>query len=497
VHPRLQLANLDVFSVKTARPAVEWTDLNLRPDLIASTVEGLRHARPLPMQASVLPALLASRNVLLAAQTGSGKTLAYLLALFARLKREEEGLSVEELAAMRAPLHPRAVVLVPTLELVYQVHRIAKRLSHYCRMKVEHEPAVLFQHSDQRVDLLVTTPKQLLAAFDAKSLKTAALRHVIVDEADTLLARDFGDEIKRLLLQLPQPLLSFAAVSATITVSLKKTVHRLHRDVKTITLNGLHEPAPAIRQRFVNIDQPGAAKARLCLQMIGENPGSRILVFCRTVKSAEQLHAYLCEAISGSVPGQETSSAAAPVSSTAAPVSSTVTPVSSTAAPVSSTVTPIASTVTPIASTVTPIASTVAPVSSTVTPVSSTVTPVSSTAAPIASTAAPIVLPGLFHGSLSPIQRQSIYAKFTEGHIRVLVATDLAARGLDTSWVNHVINYDFPHSVMDYLHRVGRTARAGRGGKVTSLVTRKDKHLASFIQLAIKSNQPFSKPLAQ
>lgn len=105
------------------------------------------------------------------------------------------------------------------------------------------------------------------------------------------------------------------------------------------------------------------------------------------------------------------------------------------------------------------------------------------------------VLPALFHGNLPPIQRASIISKFASGDIRVLVCTDLAARGLDTPWVNHVINFDFPRSLQDYLHRAGRTARAGRGGAVTSFVTGKDRKLFEYIELAAKQRRILSDPL--
>lgn len=106
-----------------------------------------------------------------------------------------------------------------------------------------------------------------------------------------------------------------------------------------------------------------------------------------------------------------------------------------------------------------------------------------------------LILPSLFHGSLPPIQRASLIQKFASGEIRVLICTDLAARGLDTPWVNQVINFDFPRSLQDYLHRAGRTARAGRGGTVTSFVTAKDRALFEYIELAAKQRRIFSDPL--
>jgi len=75
------------------------------------------------------------------------------------------------------------------------------------------------------------------------------------------------------------------------------------------------------------------------------------------------------------------------------------------------------------------------------------------------------------HADRSQPQREAALREFREGHTRVLVATDIAARGLDVDAVSHVINYDVPDVPEDYVHRVGRTGRAGRQGKAITIVT--------------------------
>lgn len=79
-----------------------------------------------------------------------------------------------------------------------------------------------------------------------------------------------------------------------------------------------------------------------------------------------------------------------------------------------------------------------------------------------------------------------------EERSRLMVCTDVASRGVDTTWVDHVILYDFPMNVIDYLHRVGRTARAGKGGKATGLVGRRDRMLAMRIQKSTRSGTVLS-----
>lgn len=81
------------------------------------------------------------------------------------------------------------------------------------------------------------------------------------------------------------------------------------------------------------------------------------------------------------------------------------------------------------------------------------------------------------NGDLSQDARVRALNRFREGHTKVLVATDVAARGLDIDDISHVFNYDLPYDPEVYVHRVGRTGRAGRTGTAISLVTPRDKRL--------------------
>jgi superfamily II DNA/RNA helicase len=75
------------------------------------------------------------------------------------------------------------------------------------------------------------------------------------------------------------------------------------------------------------------------------------------------------------------------------------------------------------------------------------------------------------HGDKSQAQREKALARFESGQVNTLVATDVAARGIDVSGITHVINYDMPATREDYVHRVGRTARAGAGGTGVTFVS--------------------------
>ncbi len=86
------------------------------------------------------------------------------------------------------------------------------------------------------------------------------------------------------------------------------------------------------------------------------------------------------------------------------------------------------------------------------------------------------------HGDLSQAQRDKVMAKFRSGKAKILIATDVAARGLDIEDVTHVINYDIPENPEDYVHRIGRTARAGKEGRAITFVTKEEQHLVKAIE---------------
>jgi superfamily II DNA/RNA helicase len=88
---------------------------------------------------------------------------------------------------------------------------------------------------------------------------------------------------------------------------------------------------------------------------------------------------------------------------------------------------------------------------------------------------------GALHGDMDQRARMAMLAGFREGQLQLLVASDVAARGLDIPDVSHVFNFDVPIHAEDYVHRIGRTGRAGRDGKAFMIVTKDDtKHLAAI-----------------
>jgi ATP-dependent RNA helicase DeaD len=91
------------------------------------------------------------------------------------------------------------------------------------------------------------------------------------------------------------------------------------------------------------------------------------------------------------------------------------------------------------------------------------------------------------HGDMSQGSRDGVMIAFKSGRERLLVATDVAARGLDISGVTHVVNYDIPNSPDVYVHRIGRTGRVGRSGRAITLITPRQRRELEAIEKHAKT----------
>jgi ATP-dependent RNA helicase RhlE len=92
------------------------------------------------------------------------------------------------------------------------------------------------------------------------------------------------------------------------------------------------------------------------------------------------------------------------------------------------------------------------------------------------------------HGNKNQAARTRALSEFKKGSVRVLVATDLASRGLDIVQLPFVINYDMPHFPMDYIHRIGRTGRAGENGIALSLVSAEEQKYLFGIERLLRQD---------
>ena len=98
------------------------------------------------------------------------------------------------------------------------------------------------------------------------------------------------------------------------------------------------------------------------------------------------------------------------------------------------------------------------------------------------------------HSNRTQAQRQHALDGFKDGTYRVLVATDIVARGIDVDSISHVINYDLPSQPQDYVHRIGRTARAGASGTAISFLAAEQAGELRQIEAAAGTDPPLPRP---
>ncbi|KAF9212844.1 RNA helicase [Podila verticillata] len=440
--------------------------------------------KPTEIQAMAIPASIDSHKkspyTLCAAETGSGKTLAYLIPMLHDLKIQEdqavqsykdeggidqEGSKVRALNMIRQYNQPRAIVLLPSRELVAQVSGILKELSHSVKVRtltISHamSPKSVIQRLAQGpIDIVVATPASLLDylpkdhkdrgtpdeeqrrvrgsanLFDESRISLSSLRHLVIDEADSMFDRGFGSEVTKIVQQAKARVTSTSSsptkitvVSATLPKKVSDTLDEVLPGMLKITTPSLHKSLPGLHQTFLDLkpyfgNRPKAildilAKQQQIATVTGGKRQENTLVFCNTKHSCELLHEHLK---TNKVPG---------------------------------------------------------------------------------------VL-GVLHGDAT--NRDEILEQFTDDTYvppsmsssgakkgnnviggKILISTDIASRGIDTTAVQHVVLYDFPVTIVDYLHRVGRTARGGRGGRATSLVGRKDRNMAERIMIGIRLGKVLS-----
>lgn len=100
------------------------------------------------------------------------------------------------------------------------------------------------------------------------------------------------------------------------------------------------------------------------------------------------------------------------------------------------------------------------------------------------------------HGDKTQMQRSAVIQKFKAGHCKIMIATDIAARGLDISGVDYVVNYDFPKDIENYIHRIGRTGRSSSTGTSITLFTEEDAgYSKKLVEILKESNQEIPKEL--
>nr|WP_298717583.1 DEAD/DEAH box helicase [uncultured Steroidobacter sp.] len=360
--------------------------LGLIPELTRALADR-GYTVPTPVQARVIPEILAGRDVLAGAQTGTGKTAGFTLPLLQRLQGG---------APSRAP---RVLILVPTRELAAQVNESIQSYGKYLRQRslvifggVSINPQI--ENLRRGADILVATPGRLLDHAQQRTVDLSRVEIFVLDEADRMLDMGFIADIRRVIKLLPKQRQNLL-FSATYSDDIRKLAQGLLQNPAEIEVAKRNAAVDTVEQRayFVAKEQ----KRALLSHLIQDGDWQQVLVFTRTKHGANRLSKQL---------EQDGIEAAA------------------------------------------------------------------------------------IHGNKSQNARTAALSDFKNFRIRALVATEVASRGLDIKELPHVVNYELPNVPEDYVHRIGRTGRAGATGLAVSLVSSDESGLLKDIERLLRKPVP-------
>jgi len=354
------------------------------------TLQQLGYNSPTPVQAQAIPAVLAGRDLMAAAQTGTGKTAGFALPVLQRLALEGEKVASNSI---------RALVLVPTRELAEQVHANVREYAENLPLStyavyggVSINPQMM--RLRRGVDLLVATPGRLLDLFRQNAIKFNQVQTLVLDEADRMLDLGFAEELQAVYAALPRKRQTLL-FSATFSEQIRMLAGLALNDPLSVEVSPRNAAATTVKQWLVTVDKK--RKADLFCHLLRKQRWKQVLVFAKTRNGVDQLvERLLSEGVNAD---------------------------------------------------------------------------------------------GI-HGDRPQATRQRALDSFKAREVQVLVATDVAARGLDIDDLPLVVNLDLPIVAEDYVHRIGRTGRAGNKGEAISLVCADEVQLLASIETLIRQTLP-------
>ena len=345
---------------------------------ILRAVRDMGFEEPSPIQARAIPLEREGKDIIGQAQTGTGKTAAFGIPLLEKVDPKSRKL--------------QAIVLCPTRELAIQVAEEIRRLAKYM-----HGVKVLPVYGGQEivkqirslkdgVQIVIGTPGRVMDHMRRKTIKTAAIHTVVLDEADEMLNMGFLEDMETILSQLPQERQTLM-FSATMPQEIMDIARRFQKDPEVVKVVKKELTVPKVTQYYYDVKPKNKVEV-LCRLLDMYSPKLSI-VFCNTKKQVDELvedlqgRGYFAEGL---------------------------------------------------------------------------------------------------HGDLKQSQRDKVMNGFRTGRTEILVATDVAARGIDVGNVEAVFNYDIPQDDEYYVHRIGRTGRAGKEGRAFSLVVGREVYKLREIQ---------------
>ena len=370
------MSNAPNSSIETFR------QLNLSEPVLKA-LDDVGYEAPSPIQAQIIPHVLAGQDVIGQAQTGTGKTGAFALPLLSNINIEKA--------------QPQVLVLAPTRELAIQVAEAFQKYAAHLRglhvlpIYGGQDYRGQIQRLKRGVHVVVGTPGRVMDHMRRGTLKLGTLSCLVLDEADEMLRMGFIDDVEWILEQTPAER-QIALFSATMPTVIRRIAQKYLQDPEEITIKVRTTTAETIKQRYW-IASGMNNKLEALTRILEAEPVDGIIVFVRTktatVELAEKLEAR----------GYATAA---------------------------------------------------------------------------------------LNGDIAQNQRERTVEQLKNGKLNILVATDVAARGLDVKRISHVINFDIPYDTEAYVHRIGRTGRAGRSGDAILFVAPREKRILYSIEKATR-----------
>ncbi|MBM9519697.1 DEAD/DEAH box helicase [Desulforhopalus vacuolatus] len=360
------------FVVPPEKGRCRFHDFDI-PDEVMHAVADLGFQHCTPVQEQSLSNCLGGKDFVGKANTGTGKTAVFLITTFTRLL-------TEKLSEKGRNGAPRALVIVPTRELVIQIGKDAGELGKYCNINVRtvfggvdyQKQMSLLRESP--CDLLVATPGRLLDFIGKGVVNLSTCEILILDEADRMLDMGFIPDVRRIVGRLPQKEKRQTLLfSATITEAVRRLAYQWCVDPVMVDAEPEHATSNTVEEVVYLASKE--EKYTIIYNVLKAHPEDRTIIFAnmrgeaRRVADRLKRNAIDCVLLSGEVPQNK---------------------------------------------------------------------------------------------------RTSRLERFREGKVKVLVATDVAGRGIHINDIRLVINHSVPFEPEDYIHRIGRTGRAGATGRAIS-----------------------------
>jgi ATP-dependent RNA helicase RhlE len=366
----------------------DWNEFKLNKQLL-DAVSDAGYSVPTEIQQKCIPLIAGGQQVIGIAQTGTGKTAAYMLPVLLKL-RYAQGTDV------------RALILVPTKELVIQVAGQARVFAKHTDLRVVEiyggvGTKTQIEKIQSGLDLLIATPGRFLELYQRNELILKQIKTLVLDEADKMMDMGFMPQLRKIFEVIP-PKRQNILFSATFPQKVERLAEEFLDFSVRVEVSPQATVAVEVEQALYHI--PNAhTKINFLEYLLTKNDAlNRVMIFTRTKEVANNVCKFLDRKKLGPV--------------------------------------------------------------------------------------------RVVHSNKGQNSRINAVNEFKEGKLRILVATDVASRGIDVTNVSHVINFDVPIVYEDYVHRTGRTGRAFQKGKAITLVTDAEKYHIDKIEKIIREKIP-------